>query len=332
MRTRLLVIVGILVGSVTVPLALQGSSLPQKAVAASTSMYFHYLQYKYSNITPYLVYELPANNEPTSTIKKPSLVATTTPSSPSIPTLSPNPNPTPTPTPNPRVQPLLPVVDHDDIKLKHRRIADEVLRSMPIQCRDALKHFYVRYDNPEHRGLGGKTTIILSGQVPDDEFRALMIHELGHIFDLNGKLECLGGSPESGKSSFVDGNDLIYKDDPSILFYSLSWSDSKTLRSDATPSDFVTGYAMWDAFEDFAESFAFFVLHNETFRHRAKTNEVLAAKYRWFEHYLFPDGIHIATSKSPYNGSIPWDATKLSYDWHPGVTVAHYAAPMPAFQ
>jgi hypothetical protein len=217
--------------------------------------------------------------------------------------------------PQPKVETLLPVVDQQDIALKHRRIADEVLRIMPKVCRDSLKNFYVRYDNPKQRGLAGKNTLILSGNVPDSEFRALLIHELGHVFDLSETKGCLGGTSTAGVSEFRDGVELIYKDDPSLLFYRISWTGEKASKASSKPQDFVTGYAAWDAFEDFGESMAYFVLHNELFRQRSLTNPALAAKYQWFQTYLFPEGVNVATSNESWTGKVPWDATKLSYTW-----------------
>jgi hypothetical protein len=199
--------------------------------------------------------------------------------------------------------------------MKHRQIADEVLRLMPKPCRDTLKNFYVRYDNPKQRGLAGKNTLILSGNVSNEEFRALLVHELGHVFDLSESTACLSGTAKSGESEFKDGNDKVYLDDPSVHFYRISWSNEKTTRAGSKPEDFVTGYASWDAFEDFGESMAYFVLHNDVFRERAKTNAALAAKYAWFQTYLFPNGIEVATTEHTWTGKVPWDATKLPYVW-----------------
>lgn len=220
--------------------------------------------------------------------------------------------------PSPRVPTLLPVIDQADITDQHKRIADEVLRLFPATCQIALKNFYVRYDNPEHRGLGGKNTIILTGNVPDDEFRALFIHELGHVFDLNQNTGCLGGNPSSGESEFRDGNDQVYNDDPSLQFYRISWTDSKVQRKDAKPEDFASGYASWDAFEDFAEAFAMFILQNDAFRERARTNAAMAAKYAWFETYMFRQNPRFASGNFAWQGSVPWDITKLPYVWNGG--------------
>ena len=219
------------------------------------------------------------------------------------------------PTPAPKAPTFLPAINQDDIQLKHKEIANEVLTSLPHKCQDTLKNFHVQYDNPKRRGLAGKNTIILSGVVPDQEFRALLIHELGHVFDLNQSTACLAGTKNAGYSEFKDGNDPVYNNDPSLEFYRISWSGPKTKRAGTTKGDFVSGYAAWDVFEDFAESFAYFVLHNETFLERSKYNVSLAQKYNFFKRYLFPNGVELATTQHNWTGKIPWDVTKLPYTW-----------------
>ncbi len=215
--------------------------------------------------------------------------------------------------PQPRVETFLPVIDQPDIAMNHRRIADETLRALPAECRPMLANFYVRYDGPSQRGLGGKKTIILSGDVPDSEFRALLIHEFAHITDLG----CLVGNIQSGTSEFCDGSDEIWNDDPSVAFYRISWLTSDVARREARPEDFVSGYASWDPFEDLAESYAYYVLQREAFEERAKTNAALAQKLRWFETFVFRDPLNIATGLHQWNRKVPWDVTKLTYEWHP---------------
>ncbi|PIR52558.1 hypothetical protein COU76_05900 [Candidatus Peregrinibacteria bacterium CG10_big_fil_rev_8_21_14_0_10_49_10] len=214
--------------------------------------------------------------------------------------------------PSPRVAALYPVVDREDIQLKHRQIADRVMRLMPQRCTSLLEHFYVRYNHPESRGLGGKSTIILSGNVPDDEFRALFIHEFGHLLDLG----CFQGTPGSGTTTFKDNTEQIWKDDPSVQFYRISWDAANVQRKGTQKTDFVSGYASWDPFEDFAESFAYYLLHREVFAERAQENNALAAKYLWFQTYL-PTVPRVAKSLSTWDGNVPWDSTKLAYTWNP---------------
>lgn len=203
-----------------------------------------------------------------------------------------------------------PAIDKADIKLKHRLIADEVIKMIPAKCQSSLRNFYVKYDGMEGRGLGGKSTIILNGQMNDKEFRALFIHELGHVIDLG----CFSGSPAGGRTRYMDGDEMMYGDDPSLDFYRISWLSSHAQRKEVKDEDFVSGYASWDMFEDFAEAFAYYMLHRDEFVKRAENNSALAAKLAWFQAHL-PDLPATAISYHDWDGYAPWDVTKLEYSW-----------------
>jgi hypothetical protein len=216
------------------------------------------------------------------------------------------------PVPQAPEQKFLAVVDQPDIEEHHKIIADEVLRLLPATCTSQLKNFYVRYDKPERRGLAGKSTIILDGTLPDEEFRSVLIHEaMGHVFDLG----CLTGSPLAGNSIFRDGNEPIFRDDPSLSFYRISWVDSTHQRTGTNPKDFVSGYAASDPFEDLAESAIYYVLHNGEFTQRAMTNAALATKLKWLQTFLPVAPVSSGTLAAAWDGTVPWDATKLPYEW-----------------
>jgi hypothetical protein len=204
-----------------------------------------------------------------------------------------------------------PAINQKDIKTHHQRIANDAISLFPEVCQNQLKNFHVRYDNPKNRGLGSKSTIILDGNVPDDEFRALFIHEFSHLIDLG----CLTGSKMSGASVFRDGGEIIYRDDPSVLFYQISWKTSLKKRKDVKDSDFVSGYSSWDPFEDLAESITYYVLQQDAFLARTKTSPFLKMKYYWIGRHVFPNGIYAAEGEHVWRGVVPWDATKLAYDW-----------------
>jgi len=207
---------------------------------------------------------------------------------------------------------LLPVVDKEDIEPKHRILADNVLRALPRDCRENLKNFYVNYDkNASNRGLGGADTIIIIGTVPDDEFRALLIHECGHVTDIGG----LRGTPESGLSGFFDGNTPIYQNDASVAFYHISWIRGGVYQPNSKDSDFVSGYSESDPFEDFAETYAFYALHKEEFKKLTISNRVLNAKYNFMERYIFTNTPSIASGTFTRDSRIPWDITKLPFVW-----------------
>lgn len=210
-------------------------------------------------------------------------------------------------------QGLLPVVDQEDILPRHRILADKVLRALPSHCRDNLQNFYVNYDkNAANRGLGGEKTIIIIGTVPDREFMALLIHECGHVTDLGG----LRGSQIGGGTSFFDGNTPIYGNDPSVAFYALSWISADLNHPGSKDSDFVSGYAAADPFEDFAEAYAFFALQKDVFKKLAEKNPVLKAKYDFMDQVVFANKEPVAQGQYVPKKNVPWDVTKLPYVWH----------------
>ncbi len=191
---------------------------------------------------------------------------------------------------------------------RHRALAKMVLGQLPRNCQAKLTSFSVLYDNPKHRGLAGKGVIILSGNVPDNEFIGLLIHEgLGHFADLT----CFEGNARAGNSPFIDGGVPMKNDDASVAFYSISWTDAETKRPGADDTDFVSGYAKTDVYEDFAESVAYYELNEEAFNERASKNNVLAKKLAWLRTYYPKNGLRI--TGAPWNGQIPWDATKVEY-------------------
>ncbi len=102
-----------------------------------------------------------------------------------------------------------------------------------------------------------------------DEFIAVFIHELWHYFDLYFLLE----------DSFMN--------DTSNKFYEISWNSTKVMKQSAKPNDFVSWYSMTNKYEDFAESFTYYVLHNKDFAEKAKKSNILMKKYVFFKHYVF---------------------------------------------
>lgn len=209
-------------------------------------------------------------------------------------------------------QVLADAINQDDIRPNHQLIANEVLQVFPAKCQSTLKALYVRYQKPKQRGLASKSTIILDGTVSDDEFRALFIHELGHVMDLG----CLVGTKESGNSAFDDHGEIMFNNDPSVSFYSISWTNAKTKKKGAVKEDFVSGYSAYDPFEDLAESVAYYVLHKNMFVKRAETNAAMKLKLQWIETYLFPAPLNVADTQETWTGKVTWDVTLLKYVWN----------------
>jgi len=208
---------------------------------------------------------------------------------------------------------LLPIVQQPDIHPDDQMFLDRVLRQAPALCRENIEQLVVRYDPRAERGQATASTMILRGPLASlprreqSEMVGVIFHECGHISDLGA----LQGSPRSGKSAYPDGNIPTYTDDPSLSFYAISWEDPTTIRSDAAKEDFVSGYAKEsDAFEDLAESFVYFALHEQAFRERAENNSALARKLAWMETYIFKNAHPLLASES-WDGTIAWDVTKL---------------------
>ncbi len=202
---------------------------------------------------------------------------------------------------------VLPVLDRSEMTSRHRALTLRTLLALPPACRTHLRTFYVRYGDASRRGLGGKTTIILDGTVPEEEFVSLLVHECAHVTHGN-----LPGTPSAGDSVFRDGHDRFYADSPAAAFFAISWETERVLRREARTEDFISGYAKADAFEDFAETFAAYVLHREMLAQRAAENAALAAKLAWMETHLSLPADAIAQSLYVPGRVIPWDITKLA--------------------
>lgn len=129
------------------------------------------------------------------------------------------------------------------------------------------------------------------------EFTSVFIHELGHYIDIYYLTPSL-------------------KDDPSNDFYKISWKWEKVLKAWEKTDNFVSWYAMTNRYEDFAESFTFFVLHNKEFYKKAWENQTLRKKYDFFEEVLFKSSFFKFTSFSSNNqySSYFRDTTKQNID------------------
>jgi hypothetical protein len=79
--------------------------------------------------------------------------------------------------------------------------------------------------------------------------------------------------------------------------------------------DFVTGYAKTDPFEDFAETYNFYLLHGAQFKEMAKTNKQILRKYLYMKYYIFAGKEY---NNDPYTSVLTaaryYDSTRLTYD------------------
>lgn len=211
------------------------------------------------------------------------------------------------------------------LTLQHcKSLVYRTLKSLPAEPVRHLKNLTLYFADTGRRGLGGGDTIILRCQnVTDEELVAVLVHEMGHIMDtgvMSGKDNLLASALDLAGSAdeavFMDGTHPVSNDDPSVEFYSISFKDSTTLKDDANPLDFVSGYAMTDPFEDFAESYAYYVLHGDDFRTLAKRNKKLRQKYEFLKEKVFNDVEYYngdETGKSVDFGQRNYDVTILPY-------------------
>ncbi|MBC7503527.1 hypothetical protein H7169_00990 [Candidatus Gracilibacteria bacterium] len=173
----------------------------------------------------------------------------------------------------------------------------EILYSSPMQFDFSKLVIDIDGLQRKPRGRMQDARIILSPYiVRDTEFTKLFVHEMAHYIDIY--------------SFFLtkEGGDI------SDEFYHISWQKPTVKRSSEETMDFVSGYAASNQYEDFAESFVFYVFHNATFADRAIRSESLRLKYLFFMNFVFPMGSFQGTDFSI--GRVPsylWDTTKVPF-------------------
>lgn len=144
------------------------------------------------------------------------------------------------------------------------------------------------------------------------EYLGLISHELWHVVDL---WVVQGYSTEKDPDYTEFGKKVFSVDDPSLLYYSLSWDSEKVRKSGASKEDFCSGYGMTDPFEDFAECHNMYLNHNDIFKKWAKTNEVMKQKYNFFANlyggkYMFWSSSDLVKFESDHSWR-PRDTTKI---------------------
>ncbi len=203
-------------------------------------------------------------------------------------------------------------VAYPEVEKHCTELVYHTLTKFPAHQISQLKNLTLFYSEEGRRGYGGGDTIILRcTNVEDYELVAVLIHELGHVYDTG----VLKGSERSGESNFRDGSKPVFNDDPSLEFYRISYVDDKTLKSSATALDFVSGYAMSDPFEDFAESYIFYLLHGDKFRKLAAHNETLSKKYDFLKEKVFAGKEYNFATDATDLKRRKYDTTVLAYDF-----------------
>jgi hypothetical protein len=190
-----------------------------------------------------------------------------------------------------------------------KALLEKTLAALPENLTASLDSMKLFFNKRNPRGLSNSHLIELRCSSLDNaEIISVFIHELGHIVDL-GKLKGVSFAP----SGFADGSLKIPADDPSVGFYKLSWQNEKKQKFLVERKDFVSGYAMSDPFEDFSESFNFYVLHGADFRAIKSESSILTKKYDFLKDKVF-DGIEFDSERNTKNGKRVWDSTLVEFD------------------
>lgn len=128
------------------------------------------------------------------------------------------------------------------------------------------------YQRKEPRGQMSwyKLTLASQGLNNNSEYIKVLVHELWHFVDIN----------------FLKKRKNY---DLSDEFYKISWLEYNKKKTNSKMWDFVSWYALSNKYEDFAESFVFYVFHNEEFQKRAEKNTSLKRKYDFFSNYIFKE-------------------------------------------
>lgn len=189
----------------------------------------------------------------------------------------------------------------------------QTLNKVSNDITENLKNLTLYFNNYGRRGLGGGNTVILRCKnVSDMELVGVFIHELGHIKDTG----VFKGDFWAGDSEFKDGSQIIFNNDLSLDFYRISFTNEHLLKQEASYMDFVTEYAMTDPFEDFAETFNFYLLHGNEFRYLIESSPKLKQKYNYMKIFVF-NGEEFHFDKDfnfTYIDQREYDSTLLSYN------------------
>lgn len=188
---------------------------------------------------------------------------------------------------------------------------ETALSKLPVAHAESVNSIILDYSATAHRGLGGNSMIILRAvNMGTEEMVGVLVHELGHNVDY----ATLVSENEEQKSAFTDGALALYEGDPSLDFYRISWVSNAKQKEGVTSLDFVSGYAVSDPFEDFAESYVYYVLHNKDFKVLATSSEAIYAKYQFMKYKVF-GGEEFDTGDGQIDKKVrPWDITVLDYD------------------
>ncbi len=183
--------------------------------------------------------------------------------------------------------------------------------NLPKEHVSILQNLEVKKERNVSRGMANRQKMILHTDSIDSnkELISVFVHEMGHLVDLGFFVGTRGIS-----TSFRDVKKIVLSDDRSLRFYRLSWVSSKRRKTLAVRADFVSGYAMTDVFEDFAESYLFYRIHGEKFRLVMQESKILVSKYNFMKDVVF-NGVEFQINKeTDFVSNMIFDATLVQFE------------------
>ncbi len=195
-----------------------------------------------------------------------------------------------------------------------KNLVFKVFSKIPQQHISTLDLINLNFNPDSNRGMANSHEIHINcSNLTSKETVAVLIHEIGHIVD-GGYLT---GNSEQ-KSNYTDLNITVKADDKSTDFYNISWQNNTQWNTTSTENDFCSIYGSTDPYEDFAECYIYFALHQREFLNLAKDNEQLRKKYRFMQTHVFnSESVNVNSYYTARNYSLknPYDITKLDYDF-----------------
>jgi len=193
---------------------------------------------------------------------------------------------------------FIPTSLKQDIAFSYLPIAELFLLDRTILSRihDTTLLLYKNSAHTRGRMKDGNIHMYNPESMTDAEFLGVLIHEFGHYYDIHS----------------LRGNAF---GDVSQKFYDISWQSVTTVKPWIWREDFVSGYSMTNQYEDFAETYLYFILHNEEFAFKSLSNEALQQKYdfmRWYVN-LWP-WLILSSFGTHEMQDYYWDITKLPVD------------------
>ncbi|NVP17773.1 hypothetical protein HUU51_03580 [Candidatus Gracilibacteria bacterium] len=175
---------------------------------------------------------------------------------------------------------------------------DSFLNSKIIEPKISFLELFLNKQKGEVRGKMKNKSIHLFGvyNMKEAESLSVTIHEFGHFLDL-----------------YILEKKVTK--DISDFFYEISWINTTTLKPSMEQKDFVSGYSMTNKYEDFAESFTYYILHNNDFYEKSLLSETLKKKYDFFSDYIFRNDEFKTNSYKTINYISDYyrDITKIEY-------------------